>query len=324
LILKETAMRAPTQISGSLSALALVAALGLAACNGDAKGAAEQAKVDAAQAKAALDTPYAAIAAGKVDIEGGLVDIASRQAGVVQEVLVQEGDEVKRDQILARLDDRQARLTRDRARADLAQAEAQIPVLETSLQAARREVERIGKLAEDGFATGLRLDTATDTLRTAEDQIGVQKAAIAAARARLAEAEFAVEQHIIRAPTAGRVVRRYANPGSGASTLQVTPMFQLQPAMPRIVRAELEERSLSDVRAGMAVEILPEADQSKTYPGHVVRVSEVFGARKLQSDDPSRQTDERVVEVVVDATRADVLVGQRVLVKFMKADHNGS
>jgi HlyD family secretion protein len=68
----------------------------------------------------------------------------------------------------------------------------------------------------------------------------------------------------------------------------------------------------------MRVEIVPEADQSRTYQGTVLRIAEVFGARRLQSDDPSKQTDERVVEVVVDAQRAQVLVGQRVLVKFLK------
>jgi HlyD family secretion protein len=88
--------------------------------------------------------------------------------------------------------------------------------------------------------------------------------------------------------------------------------------MPRIVRAELEERSLGQISAGMAVQIVPEGDQTKEFPGRVIRIAEVFGSRKLQSDDPSKQTDERVVEVVVDAEQAQVLVGQRVLVKFLK------
>ena len=44
----------------------------------------------------------------------------------------------------------------------------------------------------------------------------------------------------------------------------------------------------------------------------------MFGARKLQSDDPSERSDERVVEVVVSADGAPLLIGQRVLVKFMK------
>lgn len=298
-----------------LAAVVTVLALSAAGCSGGKKAEA----VKEEEAKAALNTPYAAISAGKVDIEGGLVDIAARQAGIVREVFVQEGDEVRRGEVLARLDDRQARLGRDRARADLSQSEAQLPLLRTAIEAAERELKRAEELTEGGFASAARAENARDELNNTKNRLSAQEAAVQAARARLSEAEFVVEQHVVRALDDGRVVRRYANPGSGASTLQVTPMFQLQPRKPRIVRAELEERSLTLISAGMAVEIVPEADQSKTYPGTVMRVAEVFGSRKLQSDDPSRQTDERVVEVVVDASKADVLVGQRVLVKFIKS-----
>jgi HlyD family secretion protein len=113
-------------------------------------------------------------------------------------------------------------------------------------------------------------------------------------------------------------VRRYANPGSGASTFNVTAMFQLQPDNMRIVRAEVEERSLASIKVGQPVEILPESDQDTIYPGKVVRIAGVMGSRKLRSDDPSERPDERVVEVVVDAEKAPVLIGQRVLVKFLK------
>ncbi len=109
-----------------------------------------------------------------------------------------------------------------------------------------------------------------------------------------------------------------SNPGSGASTFNVTAMFQLQPDSLRIVRAEVEERSLTQVKPGQAVEIVPESDQEKAYPGKVVRIAGVMGSRKLRSDDPSERADERVVEVVIDAEQAPVLVGQRVLVKFLK------
>ncbi len=308
-------MRAPNSTPLRLALVAL-SALGLAACGG-ANGA--DGDSDEKAAEASLNSPYAAIAAGKVDIEGGLVDVAARQPGIVREVLVQEGDEVKKDAVLARLDDQEARLARNRAAAVVAQTEAQGPVLQTQLDAARRELARVQALEQRDFVSPQRVETAQDDVRNAENQYNAQLAAIAAARAALAEANYVVEQHIVRAPDDGRIVRRYANPGSGASTLQVTPLFQLQPRAPRIVRAELEERSLKDVAAGMAVEIVPEADQTKSYPGRVVRIAEVFGARKLQSDDPSRQSDERVVEVVIDAAQAPVLVGQRVLVKFLKA-----
>jgi HlyD family secretion protein len=238
----------------------------------------------------------------------------------VREVLVQEGDEVAKDQVLARLDDQEARLARGRAAALLAQAQAQGPVLQTQLDAARRELARVRELEARNFVSPQRVEISEDAAQNAENQYNAQVAAIAAARSALAQADYFVEQHVVRAPDQGRIVRRYANPGSGASTLQVTPMFQLQPRAPRIVRAEVEERSLGQIQVGMAVEIVPEADQSKTYHGNVLRIAEVFGSRRLQSDDPSQQNDERVVEVVIDAEDAPVLVGQRVLVKFLKPE----
>ena len=265
-----------------------------------------------------INTPFAAIASGKVDIEGGLVEVAARAPGIVKEVLVQEGDEVKKDQVLARQEDEDSRLSRDRVAAQLKQTESQIPILEVQLGAAMREEQRLKRLIADKAASQQAYDQTADTVRQLQAQLEAQKQTIALSRAQLREANYQVDLHVVRAPTDGRIVRRYANPGSGASTFSVTALFQLQPAAARIVRAELEERSLSAVKVGQDAEIVPESDQDKSYPGKVLRIAEVMGSRKLKSDDPSERTDERVVEVVVDANTAPVLVGQRVLVKFRR------
>lgn len=272
---------------------------------------------DAAAAQE-VETPYAAIAAGKVDIEGGLVDVAARAPGIIHEVLVQEGDRVKQNQILARQDDEDARLGRDRVAAQLRQARAQISILEIQAEAADREAARLSRLLAQNAVSSQAADQALDAQRQAHAQLGAQRAAVSLVQAQLAEADYQVELHVVRAPADGRIVRRYANPGSGASTLQVTPLFQLQPDTQRIVRAEVEERSLAEVFSGQKVEIVPESDQDAAFPGIVLRMAEVMGSRKLRSDDPSERTDERVVEVVVDAESAPVLVGQRVFVKFLK------
>ena len=158
-------------------------------------------------------------------------------------------------------------------------------------------------------------------MRTAEANLGAQRAMVGTAVARKNEADYNLEMTIIRAPADGRIVRRYANPGSGASTLNVSNLFDLEPNNARIVRAEIAESALPAVQIGQAVEISPEADDTKIYVGKVLRRAAVFGARKLQSDDPSERTDERVVEVVVTADGVPLLIGQRVLVKFMKAGH---
>ena len=95
-------------------------------------------------------------------------------------------------------------------------------------------------------------------------------------------------------------------------------MFDLEPEAPRIVRAEIAESALPHVAIGQTVQIAPESEPTKVYAGKVLRRAAVFGARKLQSDDPTERADDRVVEVVVSADSAPFLIGQRVLVKFMR------
>jgi HlyD family secretion protein len=72
------------------------------------------------------------------------------------------------------------------------------------------------------------------------------------------------------------------------------------------------------VLIGQTVKLSPEADPTRVVTGKVLRRAAVFGARKLQSDDPTEKSDERVVEVVVGTDGAPFLIGQRVLVKFMR------
>ena len=273
----------------------------------------------AAQASQTAPSPYAAIGNGKADVEGGIIQVAARRGGVVKAVYVQEGDRVVAGQILARQEDDDPRLALGRARAQVTQAEAQIGVLQVKLDAARREMRRLQALSDSNFVARQRLDTQNDQIRDWEAQIIAQRAAVATATAALREAEYALELTVIRAPTDGRIVRRYANPGAGASTLNVSNMFDLEPDTARIVRAEIVEADLPNVTDNQAVEIQPESDPGKTYVGKVLRRAAVFGARKLASDDPTQRSDERVVEVVVSADGAPLLIGQRVLVKFMKA-----
>ena len=279
--------------------------------------AAKKAEIEKAAATK-VESPYAAIANGKVDVEGGIIEVAARRGGVVRDVLVQEGDTVTAGQILARQEDDEPRLALQSAQADVAQAESQLNAIRVDINTAQREYDRLAKLVDTNFVAAQRMDQAKDAIDMARARLGSQQAAVQTARARLNQAVYNLELTIIRAPMDGRIVRRYANPGAGASTLNVSNMFDLEPNVPRIVRAEIVEADIPSITTGQAVEIQPEGDPSKTYIGSVMRRAAVFGARKLASDDPSQRSDERVVEVVVSAGDAPLLIGQRVLVKFMK------
>ena len=294
-----------------------VLAVSVAAAAGALSGCQKPAQAQASAAPA--PTPFAAIADGKADVEGGVIQVAARAAGVVRDVYVQEGDTVAKGQILARQEDDAARLAVATAEANLAQARAAMMLTQTQHAAAQREVDRLRPLVAARYVSTQSVDQAEDVVRNADATLQAQRATVGVAETQLSQARYALDQTIIRAPIDGKIVRRYAAPGVGASTLQVTPMFDLEPAGQRIVRAEVSEADEPFVAVGENVKLVPEADQSKSFAGKVLRIAPVFGARKLQSDDPSQKTDDRVVEVVVDANGAPFLIGQRVLVKFLKA-----
>ena len=294
--------------------LALLLAVGIGFAAWRTQGSAEDPKPKATT----VASPYAAAANGKVDIEGGIIPVAARRAGIIREVLVNEGDAVARGQILARQEDEEPRLAANRASAALGEARARLVGLDVAVSTARRERERLRALAESNFLAAQKLDQADDQVRQAEAELALGQATVDTARAALAQAQYELELTLVRAPVEGRIARRYANPGAGASTLNVSTLFDLEPEAPRIVRAEVTEGSLPAVAVGQAVEISPETEPGKRYRGEVLRVSAVFGARRLQSDDPAERKDERVVEVVVSAGEAPLLIGQRVLVRFLK------
>ncbi|WP_292052008.1 MULTISPECIES: HlyD family secretion protein [unclassified Brevundimonas] len=294
--------------------LVVLLAVGFMAFSGAKAKKAEEAK----QAAVKVENPYAAIANGKIDVEGGIIQIAARRGGVVRAVYVQEGDMVTEGQILARQEDDEPRLQLQTASADLASAQSQLNQIQVDIRAAERELARMEQLAATNFVAAQRLDQARDAVATARARLASQQAVVETNRARRDQSAYNVELTVIRAPANGRIVRRYANPGAGASTLNVSNMFDLEPEAPRIARAEIVEADIPNVTTDQQVEVTPESDPSKVYVGKVLRRAAVFGARKLASDDPSQRTDERVVEVVVDVGDAPLLIGQRVLVKFMK------
>ncbi|HXA37844.1 MAG TPA: efflux RND transporter periplasmic adaptor subunit [Phenylobacterium sp.] len=307
---------ARSRIFWLVAVLVLVLGAGAVVLNNQANAKkAAAAKVAAAKAP---KSPYVAIANGKADVEGGLIQVAARTAGVIREVDVQEGADVKKGQVLARLEDEQPRLQAQEAEAELRQAHAQIALMEVQISTAKREYDRLQGLVSRNFVARQAVDQAQDAIRGAQANLEAQNAAIATAQAKLSQARYNQELTIIRAPADGRIVRRYANPGAGASTLNVSNMFDLEPKADRIVRAEISESALPFVLIGQTVQLSAEADPTRIIPGRVLRRAAVFGARKLQSDDPTERTDERVVEVVVATDGAPFLIGQRVLVKFMR------
>jgi HlyD family secretion protein len=276
---------------------------------------------DTPREQRAMDA-HPAVARGIVDVEGGIVQLASSRDGIVRAVLVEEGEKVVSGQALAVLDDRTAQLARDVANAELIEAEAAILPLTIRLDAAERERNRLLPLARSGAVARKAFDETSDTLRLSRSQLDAQRSAVVTARARRAAAEHEIDQRTIRAPSDGVIVRRLARAGDGVSTLNVTTLFWLAPTTSPIVRAEIEESFADKVRPGMTANVVSESNEASAIDARVLRVGRAFGPRRITVHDPRDRADVRVVEVILgfDVAPEHVLLGQRVIVRFRDSD----
>ncbi len=264
------------------------------------------------------ESPFVAVARGRVDVEGGVIQLSASRDGVISEVFVEEGDRVSKGQKLATLDNRQAFLQMQQAKTQIAKAQAQIPATSVKLEAARRERERLVVLNKQGAISKQRYDQACDEEKQLEAELKLHKSAIAEAEALHNIAEHEVEQRTLKSPVDGIVVRRLARPGVGASINSVSVLFWLIPDTKKMVRVELEERFVGIVNQGMNAEVVLDANPSEAINGKVIRVGKLFGPKRMATDDPSERQDERVVECVLEIDKQDLTVGQRTIVKFRR------
>lgn len=160
-------------------------------------------------------------------LEATEVDVAAKAAGRLTEVMVREGDQVVLNQVLARLDVadlsaqyRAALSATDQAAHARQEAQEGVRSAQSQLALARSTYSRNETLVKKGFLSPQQLERDQNSVATAE-------ANLAAARQRVQEADAAragagdkavavksvVDDATLRAPIAGRVLYRLAEPG---------------------------------------------------------------------------------------------------------------
>src|SRR5690606_7882347 len=151
-------------------------------------------------------------------------ELVAVQPAIIESVLVDEGDEVKEGQLLARLDGRALSL----------QASAATVELE-NLQAELRRLESVSKSA------------------ISQEEIDKQRYLVEQARANLKLSRHQAKQTVIRAPFSGTIVTRYADEGNMATT--ATPLFHLADLTVVELPLHLPERDAATVAVGTEVEV---------------------------------------------------------------------
>lgn len=271
-----------------------------------------------AAAATATPSPWAAVAKGYISIEGGLISIDAPRPGIIKEILVEEGAVVKKGQLLARIEDNEALDALNIKIKQQIEAVRDLEWAQQKLTIATREFNRLAKL-NTTVISAQEHDNAADQMVLQQRELAMKKATLETANAGVKAAELEVEKYLVVAPADGRIVKRDAKPGEGASTLNVTRLFMLAPNAPRIVRAELEDVFVNAVQPGQHAEVTLENNDKRIYKAQVLRLSEVFGARQ-PTDDPNVNQDTRVIECVLTLDAPQIRIGQRVLVRILPAD----
>lgn len=204
--------------------------------------------------------------------------VASKTTGQVAEVLVEEGMAVDEGQVLARLDDTNARaevaLTESRLdNARRAQDEVQV-----RLEEARRTLARAGALREQGLVSQAELDTAEADVAALEARL-----ALALGEARTAERALALSQRllddtIIRAPFAGVVVSKDAQPGETISPVSAGGGFTRTGIATIVdmdsleIEVDVNEAFINRVRQGQPAEAVLDAYPDWRIPASVISI----------------------------------------------------
>lgn len=242
-------------------------------------------------------------------VEARQVRPAFQVPGRIRALRVDEGMEVREGQLLAELDDTDYRLAlreavarRDAAAARLAEleagsrpqevreAEAALEEAEAELAFATLELKRIRDLVRRKMASQEQLDRARFEKRRAEAarerarqrllllREGPRRETVQRARAELAAAEAAVEkarQNLaytrLVSPTDGVVSVRLAEAGEVVE--RGKPVFEIDALRRPWVRAYLNERDLTRVRLGQAVEVRADGLPGRVFPGRLAFIS---------------------------------------------------
>jgi HlyD family secretion protein len=145
--------------------------------------------------------------------------VSSKVSGKVHEVLVEEGMKVEAGQILARLDSSNAEKSLQLAEAQWESARRALDETRANLEQAEREFRRTTQLAADKIANPSELDRAEAEVKSLKARLAKQTADVSVAEREVAVWKQQLDDTIIRAPFAGIVTSKNAQPGEMISPM---------------------------------------------------------------------------------------------------------
>lgn len=210
------------------------------------------------------------------NIEIRQVDLSFQAAGQIAKMLKEEGDSVKKGELLAVLDDKDYKSNLEKAIADVAKTLAM-------KNDAVSKFERQSPLAVDNTISQQDYDTLLNTKNKADADY---KGAVAQKN----YAKNQLDYTRIYAPDDGIIMVRVQEPGATVSKGQI--VYSMSKTKPVWIRAYVNETDLGNIKYGMSVRVLtdtinPQTDKNREYKGYIGYISPVaeFTPKTVQSTD---------------------------------------
>ena len=249
------------------------------------KAAAVQAASPAVQATASVAQAVAPDAAGSsvLDATGYVVarrqaTVSSKDTGKIIEVLIEEGVAVEKGQLLARLDDSIPRAQLALGRSELEAARRRLDEIQVQIKQARLDLRRTEELAERELASQAGLDRARLSVEGLLARLESARQDIAVAERSLAVQRQVVEDAMIRAPFAGVVIAKAAQPGEMISPVSAgggftrTGICTIVDMRSLEVEVDVNEAYINRVRPGQPAHVALNAYPDDGYAAQVIAI----------------------------------------------------
>src|SRR5215218_10159522 len=246
------------------------------------EAASRTAQQPAAQPQAPQPPPTNSKAAGSLAASGYVVarrkaTVAAEITGKVVEVFIDEGMTVTEGQIVARLDSVLAEKDFELARSRAETADAAIAAITADLEDATRIMTRVQTLSQKNFATEADLTKAQARVGVLSAQLRQAKSQFETARIDAKRSGSVLDKHQIRAPFAGVVIDRSAQPGEMISPMSVggytrTGICTIVDMDSIEIEVDVNEAFIGRVVPGGAVNAMLDAYPDWTIPASVIAI----------------------------------------------------
>jgi RND family efflux transporter MFP subunit len=241
-------------------------------------------RVEAAEVKTAIVTAEsgAGAAPGAVLNASGYVTarrratVSSKVTGKVIAVYIEEGKEVRKGEVLARLDDSQLRASLNVGRAQLEAARRAAAEDQARLREAELTLERRRQLLKEGVIGRAELDEAEAEVASLKARIAMAQQQVEVAESQVKAIETDLNDMVVRAPFDGVAISKDAQPGEMISPVSAgggftrTGIGTIVDMTSLEIEVDVSESYINRVRPGQPVEAVLDAYPDWRIPAHVI------------------------------------------------------